>query len=85
MALCKILLKRANFLILDEPTNHLDPETQRIIGQNFRDYGGTILLVSHNISFIKEIGIDRVLLLPSGKVCNYDPALLEHYCDTFKS
>lgn len=84
VALCKILLKRANFLILDEPTNHLDPETQRIIGQNFRDYGGTILLVSHNISFIKEIGIDRVLLLPSGKVCNYDPALLEHYCDTFK-
>lgn len=84
VALCKILLRRANFLVLDEPTNHLDPETQKIIGQNFHDYGGTILLVSHNLSFIKEIGVDRVLLLPSGKVCNYDPSLLENYCEQFK-
>ena len=38
LALAKILLEKANLLILDEPTNHLDPETQRIIGKNFKDY-----------------------------------------------
>ena len=38
VALCKILTKRANVIILDEPTNHFDPETQKLIGENFRDY-----------------------------------------------
>ena len=38
VALCKILTKRTNVIILDEPTNHFDPETQKIIGENFRDY-----------------------------------------------
>lgn len=71
LCLCKIMLKRANLLILDEPTNHLDPETQRIIGENFKSYSGTIILVSHNKDFIESIGIDRILHLPSGKITNY--------------
>lgn len=71
VCLAKIILKRANLLILDEPTNHLDPETQKIIGQNFKNYEGTIILVSHNSDFIEQIGIDRVLTLPSGKITNY--------------
>ena len=71
LCLCKIMLKRANLLILDEPTNHLDPETQRVIGENFKNYSGTIILVSHNETFIKCIGIDRILHLPSGKITNY--------------
>lgn len=71
LCLCKIMLKRANLLILDEPTNHLDPETQMIIGDNFRNYKGTIILVSHNTAFIESIGIDRILHLPSGKITNY--------------
>ena len=71
LCLCKIMLKRANLLILDEPTNHLDPETQKIIGENFKNYAGTIILVSHNKDFIESIGIDRTLHLPSGKITNY--------------
>ena len=77
VALAKILLKRANLIILDEPTNHLDPETQKIIGQNFKNYQGTIILVSHNPSFIEQIGIDRMLLLPKGKITNYSQERLE--------
>lgn len=79
IALCKIMLQRANLLILDEPTNHLDPETQQIIGENFKNYEGTIILVSHNISFVESIGIDRMLILPSGKITNYSNKLLEYY------
>lgn len=71
IALCKILLQKANFLILDEPTNHLDPETQEVIGRNFRLFEGTILVVSHNVRFVEQIGINRVLMLPSGRVEDY--------------
>ncbi len=64
VALCKILLQRANLIILDEPTNHFDPETQKIIGENLRDYSGTIIMVSHNPAFVEQIGITRMLIVP---------------------
>ena len=73
------MLKRANLLILDEPTNHLDVETQRAIGNNFANYNGTIILVSHNPEFVEQIGIDRMLILPSGKITNYSKEKLEYY------
>ncbi len=79
IALCKILLQKANLLLLDEPTNHLDPETQAIIGGNFRAYEGTIILVSHNPAFVEQIGISRMLILPSGRIENYSHELLEYY------
>lgn len=79
VALCKILLTKANLLLLDEPTNHLDPETQQIIGNNFKDYEGTIIMVSHNPSFVESIGIDSMLILPKGKIANYSKELLEYY------
>lgn len=79
VSLCKVMLEKANLLLLDEPTNHLDPETQSIIGDNFKDYEGTIILVSHNASFVEKIGIDRMLILPSGKITNYNEDLLNYY------
>ena len=79
ISLCKLLLERANLLILDEPTNHLDPDTQAIIGENFRDYEGTILLVSHNVDFVEQIGINRMLILPEGKIVDYSRELLSYY------
>lgn len=79
IALCKVLLQKANFLILDEPTNHLDPETQSIIGGNFHLFEGTIMVVSHNPWFVEQIGVTRVLILPSGRVMDYSRELLEYY------
>ncbi len=79
IALCKVMLQKGNLLLLDEPTNHLDPETQKIIGENFRDYEGSIILVSHNPSFVESVGIDRMLVLPSGKIMNYSKETLEYY------
>ncbi|MDE6250923.1 MAG: ATP-binding cassette domain-containing protein [Alphaproteobacteria bacterium] len=79
VALCKMLLRRANMLILDEPTNHLDPDTQRIIGDNFRDFDGTIIAVSHNPDFVEQIGITRMLILPDGRICDYDHDLMEYF------
>ncbi len=79
IALLKILMQKANLLLLDEPTNHLDPETQKIIGGNFHEYTGTIIVVSHNPAFVEQIGISRMLILPSGRIENYSPELLEYY------
>lgn len=64
VALCKVLMQRANLVLLDEPTNHFDPETQKIIGQNLRDYSGTIVMVSHNPDFVEQIGVTRMLIAP---------------------
>jgi len=79
LSLCKVMLKKANLLLLDEATNHLDPDTQKIIGENFKNYDGTIIMVSHNVSFVESIGIDRMLILPSGKISNYSKEALEYY------
>ncbi len=79
VALCKMLLKRANLLILDEPTNHLDPETQGLIGDNFHDYDGTIIMVSHNPDFVEQIGITRMLVLPDGRITDYSHDALEYF------
>lgn len=77
--LSKISLSGANVLILDEPTNHLDPETQEIISNIFRDYKGTMLIVSHNKNFIKNLEIERILILPDGKIKFYDEKIIEKY------
>ena len=77
--LAKIILTRANLLLLDEPTNHLDPITQELIAKNFKNYNGTIILVSHNLKFVDTIGINRILLLPSGKIVNYYKDVVEYY------
>lgn len=79
VALAKISLSGANTLLLDEPTNHLDPMTQQIIADTFKNYEGTMLVVSHNLDFVDNLGIKRMLLLPSGKVVYYDREIVMHY------
>lgn len=79
VTLCKIMLERANLLILDEPTNHLDPETQVVIAENFKNYEGTIIMVSHNPIFTSHIDINRMLILPQGKITNYSEEKLNYY------
>ena len=79
VALAKLALSGANLLILDEPTNHLDPETQKIIADTFKEYEGTMLVVSHNPEFVDNLGIERMLMLPSGQIRYYDPEVVLYY------
>ena len=79
VALCKILIQRTNIIILDEPTNHFDPETQAIIGENFKNYTGTLIMVSHNPAFVEQVGVTRMLVLPEGKIVEYKKELLHYY------
>ena len=79
ISLAKIALTKANTLLLDEPTNHLDPMTSIIIADTFKDYEGTMLVVSHNLEFVDNLNINRMLLLPSGKIIDYDKEIVMHY------
>ena len=79
VALAKLALTGANLLILDEPTNHLEPQTQEMIAQTFKDYEGTMLVVSHNADFVDNLGVERMLMLPSGEIRYYDKDTVLYY------
>jgi ATP-binding cassette subfamily F protein 3 len=55
VALARLLLVPANFLIMDEPTNHLDLESSEALIEALKGYGGTLLFVSHNQSFANQL------------------------------
>lgn len=60
LALARMLLSPANFLIFDEPTNHLDMQSKDILQQALRQYSGTYVIVSHDVDFLDPI-VDKVL------------------------
>ena len=70
IALSKLMLQNANFLILDEPTNHLDLDSKEILENALIDYPGTILFVSHDRYFINRIAT-KVFELSSRKLNEY--------------
>lgn len=65
LALAKLMLQKANFLILDEPTNHLDLDSKEILENALIDYPGTILFVSHDRYFINRLATKVFELSPT--------------------
>lgn len=65
LALCKLLLKPSNFLIMDEPTNHLDLVSKEVLKQALIQYDGTLLVVSHDRDFLKELTDTVYEILPN--------------------
>jgi ATP-binding cassette subfamily F protein 3 len=55
VALARLTLQGANFLVLDEPTNHLDIASQEILEGVFSEFDGTMLLVSHDRYLIRSL------------------------------
>ena len=70
VALAKLMLSEANFLILDEPTNHLDITSREVLENALNGYTGTVLCVSHDRYFINRTAT-RILDLTMGTVLNY--------------
>ncbi|WP_077210606.1 ABC-F family ATP-binding cassette domain-containing protein [Bacillus dakarensis] len=70
LALAKLMMQKANFLILDEPTNHLDLDSKEVLENALIDYPGTILFVSHDRYFINRIAT-KVIELSKNKATEY--------------
>ncbi|NIS24345.1 ABC-F family ATP-binding cassette domain-containing protein, partial [candidate division KSB1 bacterium] len=60
------MARKPNFLILDEPSNHLDLEVLTELEEALQEYGGTLLLVSHDRYFIDQVGITHTYILADG-------------------
>ena len=71
IALIKLMLSGANFLILDEPTNHLDIKSREALEDALMGYDGTMLVVSHDRYFINKLA-DKIYYMENKGVKKYD-------------
>ena len=72
LALAKMVLDGPNLLVLDEPTSHLDVLSRNIIGEALGSYRGTIIAVTHDVDFVRDLQPDTLLLMPEGKMLPYE-------------
>ncbi len=64
LALLQLLLRPVNLLILDEPTNHLDLHSKDVLLNALKDFGGTVVFVSHDRGFIEDLATRVIELRP---------------------
>jgi len=67
LAMIKLLLESVNLLILDEPTNHLDMRSKDVLKEAIRDFGGTVIVVSHDREFLDGL-VSKVYAFADGRV-----------------
>jgi ATP-binding cassette subfamily F protein 3 len=68
--LAVILLANPEIMLLDEPTNHLDTESMEWLENYLKNYGGTLLTISHDHMFLDKM-VNQIAELGRGKICIY--------------
>lgn len=93
LALACLVLQGANLLLLDEPTNHLDLASQEMLQHALDEFGGTILLVSHDRYLVDAVAtqvwevkpVDRLLVVFPGTYSEYKRKRVEEAGQTKKN
>jgi len=78
VALAVLTLQGANVLILDEPTNHLDIPSQEVLQQALSEFGGTLLIVTHDRYLIRQL-TDRVWAIKDGRLWEFKEGYEEYH------
>ena len=71
LLLAKLFTQPANLLVMDEPTNDLDAETLDLLEDLLMNYQGTLLLVSHDRSFLNNVATSTIVFDDDGDVREY--------------
>ena len=79
LAFLILFITSPNFLLLDEPTTHLDLDGRRLLQDALRNYKGTILLVSHDIEFVRAVATSVIEISKDG-IRQY-PGGYDYYCE----
>lgn len=77
LKLVESILKHKDFIILDEPTNHLDLHAREMLEETLSQYQGTLLIVSHDIYFLKKI-CDKVLIFDREQIIRLEDSFEEY-------
>lgn len=79
LAFLRLFLEAPNFLLLDEPTTHLDLDGRRLLQDALQKYKGTILLVSHDIDFVRAVATSVIEITREG--IRSFPGGYDYYCE----
>jgi ATPase subunit of ABC transporter with duplicated ATPase domains len=77
LALAILVAGRHNVLLLDEPTNNLDPASREAVAAALRDWPGSLILVSHDTQFVRDLSPEKVLMMPDATLDHWDDSYLE--------
>ena len=77
LALAQLVAGQHNLLVLDEPTNNLDPMSRAATGEALAAWPGTMIVVSHDVEFVRALAPDRALLMPDGTLDYFDDEMLD--------
>ncbi len=69
--LARLFTRPSNFLVMDEPTNDLDIETQELLEELLMEYSGTLILVSHDRTFLNNVVTSTIVLEGNGAIYEY--------------
>jgi ATP-binding cassette subfamily F protein 3 len=80
LAVARMLLRPSNTLLLDEPTNHLDLDSKDVLLEALEDYGGTLIIVSHDRYFVEKLAT-KIIEIGHGEAVVY-PGTYGSSCGT---
>ena len=77
LALAQLVVGRHNLLLLDEPTNNLDPGSRSATAAALAAWPGTMVIVSHDTDFVRQLAPDRVLMMPEADLDYWRDELID--------